>query len=294
MIKWIIFDFDGVLGDSFPVAEEIFYEVKAHNDLKSFNFRDVKDMGIKAALKKAEIRGFKLLKALSLFKKVKQDYSEQLANVPLFPNVKKVILELSKRYNLGILSSNHKKNIEVFLEKESMTDLFQFVSHENSIFGKDKALRKMMRRHHIKKGTLIYVGDEDRDIEAMRKINVPIITVSWGYNSERHLLKYNPHYLAKTPNSILKHVDKIDVEKELVSDIVNKKDIYMIKQDKVDKVEEQQIKEEKKKAIKEPVKIKKPKRRKVVKEVSDSKPRKSVNRTVSKPTKKSGKKNGRR
>ena len=42
---------------------------------------------------------------------------------------------------------------------------------------------------------MIYIGDEVRDIEAMKKAQVDLITVSWGWNSHELLVSHNPKVL---------------------------------------------------------------------------------------------------
>jgi phosphoglycolate phosphatase-like HAD superfamily hydrolase len=50
---------------------------------------------------------------------------------------------------------------------------------------------------------MIYIGDETRDIEACKKINVPIIAVSWGFNSHKSLASHSPTYLINNPKELV-------------------------------------------------------------------------------------------
>ena len=43
---------------------------------------------------------------------------------------------------------------------------------------------------------IIYIGDELRDIEACRKTNTPVVSVSWGMNSYESLQEHNPGLVA--------------------------------------------------------------------------------------------------
>ena len=50
---------------------------------------------------------------------------------------------------------------------------------------------KLMR---LGRDEVVYIGDEARDIDAAQKVGIPIISVTWGFNSSdvlsRHCLLY--------------------------------------------------------------------------------------------------------
>ena len=60
-----------------------------------------------------------------------------------------------------------------------------------------------MGSYKIDKSKAYYIGDETRDIEAAKKNHIKSIAVTWGYNSETALEKYDPSYIAKTPKDLL-------------------------------------------------------------------------------------------
>gem|GEM_PF-5446067 len=44
--------------------------------------------------------------------------------------------------------------------------------------GKTSMIKKLMKRHGIKKEEAVYIGDEVRDIMTCRPIDLPVISVS--------------------------------------------------------------------------------------------------------------------
>ena len=48
----------------------------------------------------------------------------------------------------------------------------------------------------------VYVGDEVRDIVACRRIGMPIISVTWGFNSADFLASAGPNHLAQSPEEL--------------------------------------------------------------------------------------------
>ena len=95
-----------------------------------------------------------------------------------------------------------------------MKNLFSFIYTERTLFSKDKALNKFIKRNNLIPEQVMYVGDETRDIEASKKINVKVVAVSWGFNSEEALARQNPDFLINKPSEL---VDLIGSLKQIVS-----------------------------------------------------------------------------
>ena len=207
MIKYIIFDFDGVIADSFFATVEI-YNKKKHEypEIAEIDMNHIRDVGTKQALKDYKISPLKIIKIMRILQK---EYSHKISSVDLISNMDYVIKKLSEKYKIGILSSNSRGNIKKFLHHHNLSKYFMFIHSQTSIFGKHLTMKKIMTKYKLKHNDIIYVGDEDRDIEAMDKLKIPIISVTWGYNSEHYLKKLNHKYLATKPQQILRYVDKI-------------------------------------------------------------------------------------
>jgi phosphoglycolate phosphatase-like HAD superfamily hydrolase len=55
---------------------------------------------------------------------------------------------------------------------------------------------------------ITYIGDEDRDIIAAKRLGVGVIAVSWGYNYKELLIKEKPDYLIDLPVKILEILNR--------------------------------------------------------------------------------------
>ncbi|MEI8067961.1 MAG: HAD-IA family hydrolase [Candidatus Shapirobacteria bacterium] len=199
----VIFDFDGTIVDTFDLSIKIFNEVSGE-----FNFREItdkevkkwKDFGIKKILKEVNISIFKLPKIIS---RVQEIQTERIDEVVVFDGVLKVMKELQDRgYGLGILTSNSKANVEFFFNKHKFKGI-KYIYSGNSLFGKDKLIKKLLKKNDLKKEQVIYLGDEIRDVESCQKAGIKIIAVSWGYNSKKALEGSKPNYLVDKPKEIL-------------------------------------------------------------------------------------------
>jgi phosphoglycolate phosphatase len=200
MIKYIIFDFDGTLADTFEMMKEI---VKSEfKDISDKDFELLRDEGIKGLMKRKNIHIWELPQMVLRFTSAMKNKE----NVKLFPEVLKSLRILSKSYKLGIVSSNSEKNIIQNLKKHNVQNLFDFIFSQSSIFGKDKILKKMCKKYQINPSEAIYVGDEDRDIIAAKKNKIKNIAVTWGYNSEKKLKEVNPDIIVNSPKEIIEKI----------------------------------------------------------------------------------------
>lgn len=126
----------------------------------------------------------------------------------LFEGIQNLILGLQKRgYEVGIISSNSKENILAFLSKNNLGNIAdKNILCSSRIFSKDKQLKKFLKNNQLKPSEIIYVGDENRDIIACKKVGVRIIWVNWGYDSIEVVENSNPDFLVNSPEEILKIV----------------------------------------------------------------------------------------
>ncbi len=120
-----------------------------------------------------------------------------------------MVAALSINFKLGILSSNSEDNIRQVLDKSDITNKFEFIYSQSSLFGKDKVMKKMCKEHQIEPSQIIYVGDEDRDIIACKKVGIRCIAVTYGFNDRERLMKTEPDYVVDTPLEVAKIVDQI-------------------------------------------------------------------------------------
>lgn len=84
-----------------------------------------------------------------------------------------------------------------------MRHLFSFIHAESTYFSKAYLIKKTLAKYQLDKSQAVYIGDETRDIDAAKKNHIISVAVTWGYNSEKTILKYEPSFIAKIPADIL-------------------------------------------------------------------------------------------
>lgn len=203
-LKLVLFDFDGTIADTFKLGVEISNKLALR-----YNYGIItpekeeycRGKTGKEILKEAGISFYKLPFVVSSFKK---EFSKVISQLKPFAEIDKVLSEISKYFELGVITSNSAENVEMFMQKYGFKDYFSFIISSKKLFGKAKIFSKILKEKHLSNGEVIYIGDETRDIEAAKKKNIKIISVSWGFNSVELLRKFSPDFLAEKPNDIIK------------------------------------------------------------------------------------------
>lgn len=194
---YIIFDFDGTLADTFALGSQLINEYADQLGYKQIDFAANKDKSARELIKMSGVRFWQIPGLIRFFRKKSV---ERASEVKAFDGIPDLVCRLHDRgFHLGIITTNSAQTISIFLQKYGLTDLFTYIKPEISLFGKKRAIRRA--RRHLK-SEIIYIGDELRDIEACRATDVPIISVSWGFNSTEILEKNNPGMVAASAEEV--------------------------------------------------------------------------------------------
>lgn len=204
--KQIIFDFDGTLADSFHMAIDILYSLHGGGKkLTDAEMEEIRNLPVLKVLKKLKIP---LWKVPSLLVKGRIEIGKHIDAIkPCYGTLSTLKTLKEQGHNLYIISSNSTVNIKVFLKNNDMSHYFTRVYGNVGVFGKAKVLRDVMRKNHIKPENCIYVGDEVRDIEAAKKVNVTIVSVTWGYNGAKILETFTPDHLVSNQAELIESVN---------------------------------------------------------------------------------------
>lgn len=203
-IKTLIFDFDGTIADTLPHIIDIANDCVKEYGINKIAKKDLERLKGKTPWQIMKEYKIPLYKVPFIVVKVQSLLYKKMNKVKIFPGIKSILKSLKKKnMPIGILSSNSKKNVMAFLKKNNM-NMFDFIHSENNLFGKNKALRNILKRYKIKKEDVIYIGDEVRDIQACKKAKIPIISVSWGFNTFNLLKRYKPDYIIRKPKELLR------------------------------------------------------------------------------------------
>lgn len=206
MLKTVIFDFDGTLADTFDFLLKTFNQIAPDYNLPQIpdsQINNLKDLSAKELLQKYPLSPLKLLKFST---HIRSELTKNIQNIKPFDGITQTLKTLkTSQIKIGIVTSNSKENVELFLRNNQIKEI-DFIYSEKNLFGKGKVLTNLIRKNKLNKNEMVYVGDEVRDIEAAQKAGIKIISVTWGLNSKSRLQKSDPDYLISKPSQILEAV----------------------------------------------------------------------------------------
>ncbi len=204
--KNIIFDFDGTIANTLPIVIDLVEHWSVSNiKLTPELIDELRGLPAQQVIKRA---GIPLRKIPGLITRGRKELIEKLADAKPFEDIIEVIERLAEKHNLYVMSSNSSGNINQFLQTYNVSQHFRAIYGNVSVFGKTKMMKKIIKLERLDKDACIYVGDETRDIEAAHRAKLPIVSVTWGFNSKKILVKYKPDFLANQPNDLLKILNK--------------------------------------------------------------------------------------
>jgi phosphoglycolate phosphatase len=199
--KLVIFDFDGTLANSLPTAVGIFNRIA-----KELGYKQIVDLAAVRAMPTRQFlrhHGISLWRLPRLVRRYHLAAAEEADKLKLVPGLAESLAAIhAKHVRLGVLSSNKEDNIRRCLRANGVEDLFSFVVGYPKLFGKGKALRRILRAERMERSDVLYVGDEARDVEAARKAGVHVVAATWGFHAESILRDSRPDHLIGDPGQL--------------------------------------------------------------------------------------------
>ena len=206
--KVVLFDFDGTIADTYNAIAKITNQLSSEFGYKALTPEEqllLKNLSSREIVKLSEISIFKIP---FLVRRVRSELSKEIGELSPIQNISGVLFELKNRgYTLGIVTSNNKENVEIFLRKNKLSSLFRYIYSSTSIFGKHRIINQAIRSNKLIRANVMYVGDETRDIRSARRSNIGIAAVGWGFNSAEILEEYEPDYLLHQPQELVEAIE---------------------------------------------------------------------------------------
>ncbi|MBI2508266.1 HAD family hydrolase [Candidatus Woesearchaeota archaeon] len=181
MIKAIIFDVDNTLIETGEISTRAYIETAKLLNLREIKAENIRKLYgipshiiIKKLWPKANVKKFQKIKHKKILsKKIKQ-----------IPGAREVVVQLSKKYKLGLLSSKTRALMYPHLKQIGLsTKYFKFIySSDNVKHHKPdpRVFIKALKKLNLKRNEILYVGDSIYDCIAAKKAKLNFIAVLTG------------------------------------------------------------------------------------------------------------------
>jgi phosphoglycolate phosphatase len=207
--KVIVFDFDGTIADTVDALVTIVNRLALEFGYIQITPEELALLRNFTSRQIIKYSGISLFKIPFLLKKVKGELKHKIQELKPIAGIEEALIELHNHgYKLGIITSNSQENVTAFLKNHQLEEYFEFIYSGVTIFGKTTIINNVLKQKNLTTESVIYVGDETRDIEASKKANIKVIAVNWGFNSPEALAKQNPDFLINHPRELLAVIEK--------------------------------------------------------------------------------------
>jgi phosphoglycolate phosphatase-like HAD superfamily hydrolase len=207
--KVMIFDFDGTIADTIDEVVRIYNLMADRYGYKKVNGNDVENLRGKRPRELLKWMGIPFYMIPFILRIGRREMRKKIPELKTTVNMRGLVTKLKKMgFKVGILTTNSKDNVTLFLKRNRL-EFFDFIYAGGSIFGKHKMLKRLIREIKVRPEEAVYVGDEIRDIEAAKRCGVSVVSVTWGYNNEKALMRNRPDYIVRTPVQLLSIAKKM-------------------------------------------------------------------------------------
>jgi phosphoglycolate phosphatase len=176
----VIFDFDGTLADSWPVAADELVAAAAtfgYRQLTRSQVESLRGLPTREVFKELGISRWRIPKIAA---HLRCRFERSAAQIKLFNGIPEMLGALTEAKILtGVVSSNSQATIATVLGTANMRHVAQMECGA-SVFGKSRLFRRMMRKMGAAPSVTIAVGDETRDLDAAAKAGILGLGVEWG------------------------------------------------------------------------------------------------------------------
>ena len=205
--KLVIFDFDGTLANTFPFVLAMLDELAEKFKTRKMNHEDLPKIRHYSPHKIMKMHKVRIWKVPGILRYTRILMRRDAHRITKFDGIDEVIRELSlRKIKLGIVTTNTRAIVEQVLGQD-IFKLFNYFMGEVSLFGKPRALKKMLNLAGCENSETLAIGDEIRDLDAAAKVKIPFGAVSWGFSSPEALSARNPLFTFTHPAQILESID---------------------------------------------------------------------------------------
>lgn len=197
----IMFDYDGVIVDSFEIHAKCFIRACRENGYLGINTKEellnLYEGNVYKGLLERGLSANLIDKILEDYEKMQREYLHQ---IQLFPGMKECLAELEAVHKIYIITSNISQAVVQVLNSKG-------IKYFQEVLGADKEKSKVKK---IKNLSGIYanmepyfIGDTKGDIYEGKEAGVKTIGAAWGWHGRDRLAEADPDYIVQFPEDLV-------------------------------------------------------------------------------------------
>ncbi|MFA6183494.1 MAG: HAD-IA family hydrolase [Parcubacteria group bacterium] len=201
-MKAVVFDFDGVIHDTYELAYQINVEIlggsltrEQHRDF--FNGNMFERVIVDKEKEKIESENFYKLQ------------NEAFKHLEIDENIRKNLEKLSKKYSLFIISSNQEKALNSYFKNNKFTHIFKEILGSETHQSKVEKFKYLFEKYALVADDCIFVTDTLGDILEGNKVGVKTIAVDFGFHKRDRLEKGKPFKIVSSFDEIIEIISKL-------------------------------------------------------------------------------------
>lgn len=182
--KTFVFDFDGVIVDSFETCWSV---VKMSDpDITAQEYKEMFMGNIFQSLDKKYTK----IDHVTFFK----NYQDKILNVLPVQGIEELLKNCKEYGDVYIVSSTTSDVIKLYLEKYNLNNYITQILGSDVEKSKTKKLTNLIEQYS--NNNLYFITDTLGDIIEAEKLYITTIGVLWGFHNKEMLTKGNPHHIA--------------------------------------------------------------------------------------------------
>jgi len=201
-VKTILFDFDGVIVNSFQPAFEVSRMLRPRMDFTKDDYRKCFEGNVYEEFlkidKKQEVTN----------KQFFEIYIPKLFQLPVVKGIPKTLKMLFKKYRLIIISSTISSPIGEWLNRRGLAKYFSEIMGGDVHKIKLEKIRMIFEKYGINSDDCVFITDTLGDLREAKNAGLNCLAVTYGFHSEDTLRKGKPAGFVKTPQDIPIEVEK--------------------------------------------------------------------------------------
>lgn len=194
MKKLLIFDFDGVLENTFDWNYQV--ACKRYKDLNKEDYRTWFDGNI---YEHPIVRASGPMNVIEYFEEYKKGFIGRVIN----PEFKEMLFALRPHHHLVIISSIDDDIINPYLRENQIDNLFEEVWGIRKKTSKVEKFKDFLSLYNLTKEECYFITDTLGDIKEANRVGIESIGITWGYQNKERLQTGNPIKIVDSPKELV-------------------------------------------------------------------------------------------